>query len=238
MGKLSWSFSVPDKDLDFLGAGKTLTQTYTTTVNDGQGGTASQDVTITINGTNDAPVAVKSIDKQTINEGEHFNFTIPTDTFQDVDAGDTLTYSATLKNGDPLPDWLSLDLTTGKFSGKPADDDSGKIGNLKPSDPGYAAAALKRAVLNIGKNQASGNYQLAGGSLLAPYLIANGTVDDFLNKAEADRPRAYFNYTEANADKLEHIKSIGSNSYACEDMFGGGDKDFNDFNIQMSFKPA
>ncbi|WP_292040150.1 putative Ig domain-containing protein [Massilia sp. UBA6681] len=44
--------------------------------------------------------------------------TIPADTFVDVD-GDTLTYSATLEDGSPLPSWLSFDPSTRKLSGNP-----------------------------------------------------------------------------------------------------------------------
>jgi VCBS repeat-containing protein len=54
--KVGWSFSVSDSALDGLQAGQVLTQTYTVTVSDGKGGTATQDVTVTISGTNDAPV--------------------------------------------------------------------------------------------------------------------------------------------------------------------------------------
>jgi VCBS repeat-containing protein len=125
-GQISWSFSVPDKDLDSLPAGKVLNQTYTITLNDGQGGTANQDVVITLNGSNDAPIAVKPLGKQTIGEGKPFNFTIPTDTFSDVDAGDKLTYSATLSNGKPLPEWLKLNPLTGEFSGTPTGTAAGK----------------------------------------------------------------------------------------------------------------
>ena len=53
-----------------------------------------------------------------------FNFTFPSAIFSDPDAGDTLTYSATLVNGD-LPSWLTVNSTTGKFTGKPD-----TIGNL------------------------------------------------------------------------------------------------------------
>jgi VCBS repeat-containing protein len=55
-GELDWTFEVEDSALDFLGAGDTLVQTYTVTVDDGNGGTHTQDVVITINGTNDLPV--------------------------------------------------------------------------------------------------------------------------------------------------------------------------------------
>ena len=55
-GKLSWNFTVNDSALDYLAAGEKLVQTYTITVSDGNGGTVTKDVTITIVGTNDAPV--------------------------------------------------------------------------------------------------------------------------------------------------------------------------------------
>jgi VCBS repeat-containing protein len=125
-GQISWSFSLSDKDLDSLAAGKVLTQTYTITANDGQGGLANQDITITLNGTNDAPINAKAISKQTIGEGQPWQFTLPPDTFQDVDAGDKLTYTATLGNGKPLPNWLKLNHLTGELSGTPDGKAAGK----------------------------------------------------------------------------------------------------------------
>jgi len=52
---VGWTFTVLDGDVDFLAAGETVTQVYTVTLDDGNGGTVDQDITITINGTNDAP---------------------------------------------------------------------------------------------------------------------------------------------------------------------------------------
>ena len=54
-GQIAWNFSVPDASVDYLGAGQTKVQTYAVTVNDGNGGTLTQDITVTITGTNDAP---------------------------------------------------------------------------------------------------------------------------------------------------------------------------------------
>lgn len=54
-GSVAWSFAVDNAAIQHLGAGQVLTQTYTVTVSDGQGGTVSQPVTVTITGTNDAP---------------------------------------------------------------------------------------------------------------------------------------------------------------------------------------
>lgn len=57
-GSVGWHFMVNNADIQFLGQGQTLTQDYFVTVDDGHGGTVIQDVTVTINGTNDAPTAV------------------------------------------------------------------------------------------------------------------------------------------------------------------------------------
>ena len=51
---ISWSFSVSDSAIDYLKTGQTLTQLYNISVDDGHGGTATQAVTITLRGANDA----------------------------------------------------------------------------------------------------------------------------------------------------------------------------------------
>ena len=53
-GTVGWSFTVADSAIDHLSAGQTLTQRYTTTINDGHGGTVAQTITITIIGTGDS----------------------------------------------------------------------------------------------------------------------------------------------------------------------------------------
>ena len=57
-GSVAWHYSVDNADIQFLAQGQTLVQTYTVLVTDDHGGTAAQDVTIAINGANDAPTAV------------------------------------------------------------------------------------------------------------------------------------------------------------------------------------
>lgn len=53
---IGWTFKVDDKDIDYLAVGETLTQEYEVTVTDGNGAQTTQTVTITIVGTNDAPI--------------------------------------------------------------------------------------------------------------------------------------------------------------------------------------
>ena len=71
------------------------------------GGTANGGVdldptpnTITINVTpvNDAPTVANAIADQNATQGSAFSFQFAANTFNDVDVGDTLTYTATLSN--------------------------------------------------------------------------------------------------------------------------------------------
>ena len=55
-GTVGWHYNIDDSALDFLGAKDVVTLTYTVQVNDDNGGTTTQNVVITITGTNDAPV--------------------------------------------------------------------------------------------------------------------------------------------------------------------------------------
>ncbi|MEZ2232093.1 SBBP repeat-containing protein [Microcoleus sp.] len=52
-----------------------------------------------------------------VSNSSTFNYTFPWNTFTDPDPGDTLTYSATLNNGQPLPSWLRFNPTTRTFNG-------------------------------------------------------------------------------------------------------------------------
>lgn len=67
--RVGWSFAVPDGALDALAAGETLIQTYTLSVADGQGGVAQQRITVTITGTNDAPVVTGAATGTAIEDG-------------------------------------------------------------------------------------------------------------------------------------------------------------------------
>ncbi len=119
------------------------------------------------------------------------------------------------------------------------DDETGLIGTLRPTDAGYAQAALNRAVLTLNKTQTTAQSTVAGGSLYASFLVANGTVQDFLsrnasNASGTNVPNAYFNYVGANPDRVDHIRLLGDNKFGFEDLFGGGDLDYNDVVIQFN----
>jgi VCBS repeat-containing protein len=57
-GQVAWDYSIDPDLLAGLGANDTLIETFNVFISDGHGGTATQPVTITLHGVNDAPVAV------------------------------------------------------------------------------------------------------------------------------------------------------------------------------------
>ncbi|MCW5319411.1 hypothetical protein GTQ43_39390 [Nostoc sp. KVJ3] len=112
----AYSYSVANSAVQFLGAGQTKAETFTVKSVDG---TASKNITVTINGVNDAPTVANALPDKTTIENSGFNFTVPANTFADVDTSNTLTYTATLDNGNALPSWLTFNTTTRIFSGTP-----------------------------------------------------------------------------------------------------------------------
>ncbi|WP_275054605.1 calcium-binding protein [Comamonas testosteroni] len=66
---------------------------------------------------NRAPVVSTPIADQTATAGSAFSYTVAAGTFTDPDAGDSLSYVATLANGSALPSWLVFNASTRKFTG-------------------------------------------------------------------------------------------------------------------------
>ncbi len=122
------------------------------------------------------------------------------------------------------------------------EDEKGTLANgLKPTDEGYAEAAIRSAVLSTRfTSQADTSLSVAGGKILAPVVVANGTFENFLNQNPTNKAdggiHAYFNFIGANTDKVDHFRLLGDNKFGVEDLYGGGDRDFNDLVFQMKIK--
>ena len=116
IGSVGWSFTLDDSNpvLQSLAVGQTITQVYTVTIDDGHGGTVSQDVTVTITGTNDAPTIV--VGSTTASGGviEDSNVvsgnlvTSGTIGFNDVDLIDPHTASVVADGGNKLGGTLTM----------------------------------------------------------------------------------------------------------------------------------
>lgn len=97
------------------------------TATDAAGSSAVGTFAIDVTNTNDAPILTRPLSDRTAAENAVFSFTVPADTFLDIDAGDTLTYSASLADGGALPGWLSFNAANRVLSGTPPDGTAGGL---------------------------------------------------------------------------------------------------------------
>lgn len=74
----------------------------------------------------DIPNVATSVADQSINQGDALSLDF-SNTFADVDAGDSLTVIATLADGSVLPGWLSFNAQTLTLTGTPSNDDIGSL---------------------------------------------------------------------------------------------------------------
>ncbi len=116
---------------------------------------------------------------------------------------------------------------------------------VRPGQKGYAEAALKQRVSGLSFQAEDGQVssKVETGAFLAPYLITNGTAETFLeqnprNDRTPDRLNAYFGMSEANPDGLDHLKSPGGDRFAFEDLYGLGDKSFDDLSFTVDVDVA
>jgi phosphodiesterase/alkaline phosphatase D-like protein len=101
---------------------------------------------------------------------------------------------------------------------------------LRPGDVGYGAAALRSdnlvnqlGNLSVADDQISSRSfaDVTGGTFLAPYVLVNGNT--------------FFAYSDANSDRISHFRSLGNNLFGLEDIYGGGDLDYDDLVIGFNF---
>ncbi len=94
---------------------------------DTAGASITDQIVISVANTNDAPTVANELVDQTTISGRESIYTIATNSFADVDASDTLTYSVTLEGGASVPSWLVINSTTGALTANPTASDAGSI---------------------------------------------------------------------------------------------------------------
>ncbi len=126
-GEITWNYSVDNAAVQFLAEGETVEETFTVSVDDGNGGTVDETVVVTITGTNDAPTIDAGATDATGSVTEDASTPNLTDTgtltFLDVDLTDTHTASVAT---DPT-NTLGGTLTMGTVS-ESATTDTGTVG--------------------------------------------------------------------------------------------------------------
>ena len=116
------------------------------------------------------------------------------------------------------------------------DTPDGKIGDLLPGDEGYVDGVLAsdrhQMIIAAGESVSTQMMNLPSGKYLGWYLVANGTTADIIQARRNNSqtaPNIFFSYSAANKDGLSHLHAQqDSQTWAWEDFWGGGDRDFND----------
>ncbi|MBT9316451.1 DUF4114 domain-containing protein [Leptothoe spongobia] len=143
--------------------------------------------------------------------------------------------------------WTYRDAKLNNEMGVFAIDANGKVNDLAPGEVGFAQAALNSGSRQIlfSHGQQTGAWKelnFQAGDRLAFYLVQDSSTADWLArnpKNQADQgPIAFFSLDGVNPDGVDHVRSQsfgeGIQSFAWEDLWGGGDRDFNDAVLLVS----
>ena len=111
---------------------------------------------------------------------------------------------------------------------------------LKPGDSAYTQAALRYRVSGMdlqvaNQSTATGSSLMQGGSIFAPFIVANGSPEQLLDSNLSNDVLVYFPFLAANSDGIDHIRLLADNTFGFEDLPGGGDLDYNDMIIAVNF---
>ncbi len=169
-GSYSYTLNNNSSAVQNLAADQQVSDTFTLQTTDGIA-TVGSSLTINITGINDAPVFAGVISAQSATEIVAFQLNLPTGTFTDVDAGDVLTYRATLIDGSALPSWLVFNAATQTFNGEPAYEDITAFF-------GQAAASLALRVTATDSQGASATADFSLTVNQSPELTVIGTAGD------------------------------------------------------------
>ncbi|MEO1431599.1 MAG: Calx-beta domain-containing protein [Cyanobacteria bacterium J06633_8] len=118
------------------------------------------------------------------------------------------------------------------------DTDGDGVADINPGDAEYKEAALTNRITSLdllqtdNQQTTSFNGTFDGDSILAPFIIVDGTLEEALD----DNAEVYFSFLGANSDEIDHIRLLGDNTFGFEDL--GGDFDFNDVIVKIDIPGA
>lgn len=169
---------------------------------------AANTLTIDVTAVNDAPLLINNLADQSLIVGTALNLALPNQAFSDVD-GDSLSYSASLQNGNPLPSWLSFNAGTAVFNGTPTANDIGSFDiALTAQDGGGLSATdiIHIAVFAQQSNRTEQNDKLLGTT--GDDLLDGGIGKDSMTGLTGDDT-----YLVNNAkDKIIEAKNAGTDT--------------------------
>ncbi|MEW6255473.1 MAG: DUF4114 domain-containing protein [Pseudomonadota bacterium] len=119
------------------------------------------------------------------------------------------------------------------------DDFSGAIGGIDPGEAGYAAAVQARAyATTLGQTAIAG----AGFGVQSEAQLQNVDAGDLIAMKLTSGGQTYYAFAQANeqvnGQYVGHLWNYGLNTWGWEDLYGGGDQDYNDLIVQLDFTSA
>jgi|CXWL01.1.fsa_nt_gi Ca2+-binding RTX toxin-like protein len=185
-------------------------------VTDGQGGSVPAYQIFIVESSNHNPTVTAGLVDQAIQYGTlGWSYDVSV-SFSDVDVSDTLSYSALLANGDPLPAWIQIGATTGLVTGTPGFGDRGTYAlNITATDKQgssvSASLTVAATVFNAGQLLVStaGNDILSGtlSNDTVTYAYANAPVTVSLAISSQQ------NTVGAGSDTLTNIDNLMGGDY-------------------------
>jgi VCBS repeat-containing protein len=202
----SYTYTVANAAVQSLAANQTKLDSFSVKSYDD---TAIQAIIATINGINDAPTVANAIADKNSPEDSPFSFTIPANTFADVDLGDSLTYGATLANGSALPSWLGFSGTT--LSGTPPVNFNGTVSlKVTATDTANASVSDTFDLTVTPVNDAPvANPDSITAALNTAVIIPVSTL--LANDTDVDTPHASLGITEVSG--ATHGIAVLNNNY-------------------------
>ncbi|MGF1568772.1 MAG: cadherin-like domain-containing protein [Nodosilinea sp.] len=113
---------------------------------------------------------------------------------------------------------------------------------LAPGEAGYIQAAVQQwagqpSLTAENRSISFATTTVAGGQILAPFIVVNGTLDQLLDADPGNDPQIYVPFLGANSDGVDHVKLLGDNTFGFEDLVGGGDFDYDDLVVKVTVQP-
>ncbi|MGO4704412.1 putative Ig domain-containing protein [Microvirga sp. 2MCAF38] len=165
-------------------------------INDGSGDVESATISTRVTSVNDAPSVNLPVADQSLATDTAWSFTLASNTFADAD-GDTLSCTATLGNGQPLPLWLAFDALTRTFSGTPTLADEGTLAVRVNVSDGHGGTTSVQFNVSVNGPKVDGvpvtttvvnNPDGSTSQTIVVPVITNTRVDDAGNSDVADIP--------------------------------------------------
>jgi VCBS repeat-containing protein len=167
----AWTFFPDNAAIQALRS--TASDTFTVNVSDGSLG-ASATFTVQVNGVNDTPAWGTALADQSARQGVAFSAQVPAASVTDRDSGDTLSWSASLASGQPLPAWLGFDAASRTFSGTPGASDLTALELRVTATDSGGAGASDTFALTVAANQVVSG---SGDSETLVLPLGSGTVN-------------------------------------------------------------